>query len=191
MRQTIMATSVLYQNPLSKFLGMWGNKRVRSFEADDGDHHGGAREKEKRLKLKVDLRLCTIGGLLCSLNLIDSGIISSAAVTSMLSDLELNQGNRYSLSILIFTVSNVCFQLPATIAVRLVGPRIFFTISTICFGLITLVGLFINFFPKKQRLGWGAENINQATAFIHNGRQMIILRVLLGISMVMRISIFR
>lgn len=165
--------------------------RVRSFEADDGDDHGGAREKEKRLKLKVDLRLCTIGGLLCSLNLIDSGIISSAAVTSMLSDLELNQGNRYSLSILIFTVSSVCFQLPATIAVRLVGPRIFFTISTICFGLITLVGLFIKFFPKKQRLGWGAENINQATAFIHTWRQMIILRVLLGISMVMRISIFR
>lgn len=115
--------------------------RIDNFEADDGDQ--GAREREKKLKLKVDLRLCTIGGLLCSLNLIDSGIISSAAVTSMLSDLELKQGNRYSLSILIFTVSSVCFQLPATIAVRLVGPRRFFTISTISFGLITLVGLFI------------------------------------------------
>lgn len=115
--------------------------RIDSFEADDGDQ--GEREKEKKLKLKVDLRLCTIGGLLCSLNLIDSGIISSAAVTSMLSDLGLDQGNRYSLSILICTVSSVCFQLPATIAVRLVGPRIFLTISTICFGLITLVGLYI------------------------------------------------
>lgn len=194
-----MVTSVIYQNPLSKFLGILGgwrdnNKqmaRIDSFEADDGDDHGGAREKEKRLKLKVDLRLCTIGGLLCSLNLIDSGIISSAAVTSMLSDLELNQGNRYSLSILIFTVSSVCFQLPATIAVRLVGPRIFFTISTICFGLITLVGFFTLTFRKKQRWGWGAESINQATAFIQTWRQMIILRVLLGISMVMRISIVR
>lgn len=113
---------------------------IDGIEADDGDQ-AGAREKEKKLKLKVDLRLCTIGGLLCSLNLIDSGIISSAAVTSMLSDLGLDRGNRYSLSILIFTVSSVCFQLPATIAVRLVGPRIFFTISTVCFGLITLVGL--------------------------------------------------
>lgn len=117
--------------------------RIDSFEADDGDQ--GERGKEKKLKLKVDLRLCTIGGLLCSLNLIDSGIISSAAVTSMLSDLGLAQGNHYSLSILIFTVSSVCFQLPATIAVRLVGPRIFLTISTICFGLITLVGLYIYF----------------------------------------------
>ena len=95
--------------------------------------------QEKKIRLKADLRLCTIGGLLCSLNLLDSGIISSAAVTSMLKDLGLDQGNRYSISILIFTVASVCFQLPATIAVRLVGPRIFFTTITFCFGLITLV----------------------------------------------------
>ena len=97
-------------------------------------------EREKRLRAKVDLRLCTIAGLLCSLNLLDSGIISSASVTSMLSDLGLDQGNRYSVSILIFTVASVCFQLPATIAVRLVGPRIFFSSITVAFGLITLVG---------------------------------------------------
>lgn len=96
--------------------------------------------REKRLKWKIDMRLCTIGGLLCSLNLIDSGIISSASVTSMLQDLGLDRGNRFSVSILIFTVASVCFQLPATIIVRLLGPRIFFTCTTICFGLVTLVG---------------------------------------------------
>lgn len=94
---------------------------------------------EKKLLRKVDLRLCTIGGLLCSLNLLDSGIISSASVTSMLSDLGLDHGNRYSVSILIFTVASVTFQLPATIAVRLVGPRIFFLLTTTFFGIITLV----------------------------------------------------
>lgn len=141
--------------------------RIDSVEADDGDP-GCEREKEKKLKLKVDLRLCTIGGLLCSLNLIDSGIISSAAVTSMLSELELDRGNRYSLSILIFTVSSVCFQLPATIAVRLIGPRIFFTISTVCFGLITLVGLKILLYLKvSKRLGWAAENINKSGHCVH------------------------
>ncbi len=96
-------------------------------------------KQEKMIRLKVDLRLCTIAGLLCSLNLLDSGIISSASVTSMLKDLGLDQGNRYSISILIFTVASVCFQLPATLAVRLVGPRLFFTVITFCFGLITLV----------------------------------------------------
>ncbi|KAL8697697.1 MAG: hypothetical protein Q9224_002184 [Gallowayella concinna] len=117
-------------------------------------------QEEKRIRLKVDLRLCTIAGLLCSLNLLDSGIISSASVTSMLHDLGLDQGNRYSVSILIFTVASVCFQLPATLAVRILGPRIFFACITVSFGLITL-----------------------CTAFIHTWKEMILMRVLLGISM--------
>ena len=105
--------------------------------ADGGDQE--RLKMEKGLRLKVDLRLCTIAGLLCSLNLLDSGIISSASVTSMLNDLELAEGNRYSVAILIFTVAALCFQLPATIVVRRIGPRIFFALSTISFGLITLV----------------------------------------------------
>ncbi len=115
---------------------------------------------EKRIRLKVDVRLCTIAGLLCSLNLLDSGIISSASVTSMQKDLGLDQGNRYSLSILIFTVASVCFQLPAVIAVRLLGPRMFFAAITFAFGFVTL-----------------------CTAFIHTWKEMIVMRVLLGIFM--------
>lgn len=114
---------------------------------------------EKKLRRKVDLRLCTIAGILCSLNLLDSGIISGASVTSMLKDLDLG-GNRYSVSIFIFTVASVVFQLPSTIAVRVIGPRIWFAFITFCFGLITL-----------------------CTAFIHTWREMIALRVLLGMSM--------
>ena len=115
---------------------------------------------ERKLRLKVDIRLCTIAGLLCSLDLLDSGIISSASVTSMLKDLGLDQGNRYSVSILIFTVASVCCQLPAVLLVRLVGPRIFFATITFGFGLITL-----------------------CTAFIHTWKEMILMRVLLGIFM--------
>ncbi len=133
--------------------------------------------QEKRIRLKVDLRLCTIAGLLCSLNLLASGIISSASVTSMLKDLGLDQGNRYSVSILIFTVASVCFQLPATLAVRLMGPRLFFTIVTFCFGLITLVSN-----SYGHLVTW--LNTKKCTAFIHSWQQMIVMRVLLGISMV-------
>lgn len=114
------------------------------------------KDLERRLRLKTDLRLCTIAGILCSLNLLDSGIISSASVTSMLSDLGLS-GTRYSVSIFIFTISSIAFQLPATIAVRRFGPRIWFTTITFLFGLITM-----------------------STAFIHSWRAMIVLRVLLG-----------
>lgn len=135
-------------------------------EVQDGEQEriigedGIDEELEKKIRLKVDLRLCSIAGILCSLNLLDSGVISSASVTSMLSDLELNVGNRYSVSIFIFTIASIAFQLPSTIAVRTFGPRIWFSFITICFGIITL-----------------------CTAFVQTWRQMIALRILLGISM--------
>jgi sugar phosphate permease len=124
-------------------------------ECPHGDH-----AQERRVRLKADWRLCTIAGILCSLNLLDSGVISSASVTSMLSDLGLDQGNRYSVSIFIFTIASITFQLPSTIAVRTFGPRIWFSFITFCFGLITL-----------------------CTAFVQTWRQMIALRILLGIAM--------
>ncbi|ERF70987.1 hypothetical protein EPUS_03266 [Endocarpon pusillum Z07020] len=132
------------------------NKEVSESPEEDFDKPS---EVEKRIRRKVDLRLCTIAGLLCSLNLLDSGIISSAAVTSMPQDLGLT-GDRFSVSIFIFTVSSIIFQLPSTILVRIVGPRPFFATATVCFGLITF-----------------------CTAFIRTWRQMIALRVLLGIAM--------
>ncbi|KAF2009788.1 MFS general substrate transporter [Aaosphaeria arxii CBS 175.79] len=127
---------------------------------DNGDHNDVKVALERRIRLKVDLRLCSIAGILCSLNLLDSGVISSASVTSMLSDLGLDQGNRYSVAIFIFTIASIAFQLPSTVAVRTFGPRIWFSAITISFGIITL-----------------------CTAFVRTWRQMIALRILLGISM--------
>ncbi|KAF2208849.1 hypothetical protein CERZMDRAFT_107360 [Cercospora zeae-maydis SCOH1-5] len=75
-------------------------------------------------------------------------------------------GNRYSVSIFIFTVSSIAFQLPSTIAVRKFGPRIWFAVITCAFGIVTM-----------------------STAFIHPWREMIALRasrarpVLLGMCM--------
>lgn len=132
-------------------------------EPRDGEPHNEPehldKARERSLVRKIDLRLCTIAGILCSLDLLDSGIISSAATTSMFEDVEL-YGNRYSVSIFIFTIASIAFQLPATAAVRGVGPRIWFSSITFAFGLITF-----------------------CTAWIHTYREMIALRVLLGISM--------
>ncbi|KAI0526406.1 retrograde regulation protein 2 [Xylaria bambusicola] len=114
---------------------------------------------ERSLRRKVDLRLCTIAGILCSLNLLDSGVISSAAVTSLPMDLDLT-GNRFSIAIFIFTISSIAFQLPSTLAVRAFGPRWWFSFITFAFGVITM-----------------------STAFIQTWQQMIALRVLLGAAM--------
>lgn len=97
------------------------------------------KDKEIRLIRKIDFRLCTIAMLLVSLDLLDSNIISSAAVTSMLHDLGLDVGNRFSLSIFIWSLAGVAFQLPSTIVMRIIGPRIFFTAICFTFGLLTLV----------------------------------------------------
>jgi MFS family permease len=134
--------------------------RAEEFFPEEQEQDEGKVALERQIRLKVDLRLCSIAGILCSLNLLDSGVISSASVTSMLSDLHLDQGNRYSVSIFIFTIASIAFQLPSTIAVRTFGPRIWFSIITVCFGLITL-----------------------CTAFVQTWRQMIALRILLGIAM--------
>src|SRR4051812_32389961 len=125
-----------------------------------GERDAIEKEWEDKIRLKIDLRLCSIAGILCSLDLLDSGVISSASVTSMLSDLQLDQGNRYSVSIFIFTIASIAFQLPSTIAVRIFGPRIWFSFITVCFGIITL-----------------------ATAWVQTWKQMIAVRILLGISM--------
>lgn len=116
-------------------------------------------ELDRRIVRKIDLRLCTIAGLLCALDLIDSGIMSSASATSMPTDLGL-VGDRYSTAIWIVTLAQVVFKLPATIAMRFVGPPIFFTCTTILFGLITL-----------------------CMAYVTDWRQMIGLRFLMGLAM--------
>lgn len=108
---------------------------------------------------KIDLRLCTIAGLLCALDLIDSGIMSSASATSMPTDLGLT-GDRYSTAIWIVTLAQVIFKLPATIAMRFVGPPVFFTATTVMFGLVTL-----------------------CMAYVADWRQMIALRFLMGLAM--------
>ncbi|KAI9934451.1 hypothetical protein MW887_000065 [Aspergillus wentii] len=136
--------------------------RFRESTVSDGSETVSSDELkhlQKKIRFKVDIRLCTIAGILCSLDLLDSMILSSASVTSMFDDLDL-YGSRYSVSIFIFTIASVVFQIPCTVAIRFVGPRIWFATITFCFGLITM-----------------------CTAFIHTWKQMIALRILLGIAM--------
>ncbi|KAG8170309.1 hypothetical protein KVR01_001054 [Diaporthe batatas] len=116
-------------------------------------------ELDRRIVRRIDLRLCTIAGILCALDLIDSGIMSSASATSMPQDIGL-VGGRYSTAVWIVTLAQVVFKLPATIAMRFVGPPIFFTLATVLFGLITL-----------------------CMAYVADWKQMIALRFLMGLAM--------
>lgn len=129
---------------------------------DDGEVMEGDRlgvELDRRIVRKIDLRLCTIAGLLCAMDLIDSGIMGSASATSMPTDIGL-VGDRYSTAVWIVTLARVAFTLPATIAMRFAGPPVFFTATTVLFGLITL-----------------------CMAYVTDWKQMIGLRFLMGLAM--------
>ncbi|KAI0015038.1 putative MFS transporter [Xylariomycetidae sp. FL0641] len=135
-----------------------------SSSSDDGGTttatgNGETSALERRLRRKVDLRLCTIAGLLCSLNLLDSGVLSSASVTRMPAELGLT-GARFSAAIFVFTLASIAAQLPSTLAARTFGPRAWFAAITVAFGLVTL-----------------------GTAFVRSWRALVALRVLLGLAM--------
>jgi len=69
---------------------------VEGDNISEGSESGEMAALERKLVRKVDLRLCTIAGILCSLNLVDSGLISSASVSEgFFEDLGLGVGNRY------------------------------------------------------------------------------------------------
>jgi hypothetical protein len=127
---------------------------------------------------KIDWRLCTIAGVLCSLNLLDRsacpwlGLIwkewsvlierftaASFRVPVLRVSLRISgwgweidmwvQSNDEgratswvmweSISILVYTVTSVSFQLPSTILVRMLGPRLMFSFITVGFGITTMV----------------------------------------------------
>ncbi len=116
-------------------------------------------ELDRAIRRKIDVRLCTIAGLLCALDLIDSGILSSASATSMPAELGL-LGDRYAMAIWVFVLAQAVFKLPATIAMRLVGPPAFFAATTVLVGLTTL-----------------------CSAYVVDWRQMVGLRFLMGVAM--------
>jgi hypothetical protein len=85
------------------------NEGVSEVEGEDEEEERKDEILERKLVRKIDLRLCTIAGILCSLNLLDSGVISSASVTSIFTDLGLGEGNRYVSCLFLFCSSlNKC-----------------------------------------------------------------------------------
>ncbi|KAJ5619111.1 hypothetical protein N7510_003095 [Penicillium lagena] len=114
--------------------------------------------EKKKIIRRVDRRLVTMCGLTACVSLMDRTNISSAAIAGMNEDLQLTQDNRYSVVVLVFFITYVLGQAPATATVRHFGARWF---------LSTLVLL------------WGVTMI--AFGFLHTWQQMTALRLLLGL----------
>lgn len=76
---------------------------------------------------------------------------------SMTRDLELNVGMRYSIVSLLFFPTAVIFEIPVTIIIRWIGPRIFFSLICMTWA-VTMIGF----------------------GFVNNWQQLAGVRVVLG-----------
>jgi len=96
------------------------------------------------LRRKVDWRLIPILGLLYSVAGLDRVNLSNARVSGMNEDLGFNIGDRYSIALLVFFITYFLFELPSTLAMRYVGPRLQLSALAVSWGLVMLGMGFVN-----------------------------------------------
>lgn len=127
--------------------------------------------EQKKIIRHVDRRLVLTLGFLYCVSLMDRTNLGIAVVAGMGVDLVLI-GERYSIIVLIFFITYVLLQPPATVILRKVGPRIFLPtitllwgITMICFGFVKnwtdliylrlILGVFeAGFFPGRSPYGY-------------------------------------
>jgi len=89
---------------------------------------------QKRLMRKIDLRLAPLLGACYCISLLDRTNLSAANIAGMSKQLKLGINERYSIIALVFFITYVILQPPATIALRWIGPRNFLSTIIICWG---------------------------------------------------------
>ncbi|KAJ5984608.1 hypothetical protein N7481_006707 [Penicillium waksmanii] len=146
----------------TKFVGMEGSsddpEEARSLQ-------GYSRVERRKITRKVDFRIVFPLGLMMAASFLDRANVGNAAISGMTKDLDLSKGERYSLILLVFFITYVIFQMPATIVVRKFGPRIFLPTITLLWGVVMMVFRHLS---------------NYCFGFVHDWRAMVALRLLLG-----------
>lgn len=119
------------------------------------DHEFSVAEQRK-IKHKIDRRLITMCGAMYCVSLMDRTNLGAAVLAGMVGDLNLI-GFRYSTIALVFFVTYVLCQPPATILCRKIGPRWFLSTITLCWGIVE-----IGFgFPKTWTEMLGELDLNR------------------------------
>ncbi|KAF9889464.1 hypothetical protein FE257_007366 [Aspergillus nanangensis] len=96
-------------------------------------------EEKKRLIRRIDSRLVVTLGVLYCISLLDRTNLGSASVAGMQQELGMNASNNgYSLTSLVFFITYTIFQIPATVIIRKLGPRIFLSAIVLFWGAIVI-----------------------------------------------------
>ncbi|KAJ5543332.1 hypothetical protein N7461_009335 [Penicillium sp. DV-2018c] len=101
-------------------------------------------EEKKKLIRRIDIRLVITLGCLYCVSLLDRTNLGAASVAGMQIELDMNQANNgYSITSLVFFITYTIFQIPATVIIRKVGPRIFLSSIVILWGAVMLAFGFV------------------------------------------------
>ncbi|KAK5073426.1 hypothetical protein LTR70_010250 [Exophiala xenobiotica] len=113
-------------------------------------------EEKKKLIRRIDKRLVLTLGFMYCVSLMDRTNTGVAVVAGMGVDLVFI-GSRYSIMVLVFFLTYVFLQPPATVVLRKVGPRIFLPLIVILWGLTTIgigfVKVWTDLIPLRLLLG--------------------------------------
>ncbi|KAJ9612209.1 hypothetical protein H2200_003806 [Cladophialophora chaetospira] len=93
---------------------------------------------EKKIKRKLDLRLVPILAAIYTMALVDRTNLGSARIAGLDEATGLAVGNRASITILVFYVGYIIFEIPSNMALKRVGPARWLSFLTFAWGLVTL-----------------------------------------------------
>lgn len=123
-------------------------------------------QEQSKIIRRIDRRLVLTLGFLYCVSLMDRTNLGIASVAGMAYDLKFKD-ERYNIIVLLFFITYVLLQPPATVILRKIGPRLFLPtitvlwgVTMICFGFVKnwtdmlglrlVLGIFeAGFFPGK------------------------------------------
>jgi MFS family permease len=109
--------------------------------------------EEKAISRKIDLRLVVLVGFMYCVSLMDRSNLGNAKTAGMQNkwtskdkglDLTGKNGIRYNIMTLVFFPPYIIFQIPSTVIVRSLGPRLHLSTITLLWGSVMVAMSFVN-----------------------------------------------
>ncbi|KAF1808860.1 MFS general substrate transporter [Eremomyces bilateralis CBS 781.70] len=96
------------------------------------------KQATRRVIRKIDMRLLPVLAVIYAFALIDRINLPTARIAGMDEDLELSEGDRYSIVTMMFFIPYVIFQFPANIIIRKLGAASWLSSLVIAWGAVTI-----------------------------------------------------
>ncbi|RSL57589.1 hypothetical protein CEP54_008208 [Fusarium duplospermum] len=126
--------------------------------AETGGNQQEDTQFEKRVLRKVDWRLLPILGCLYTIALVDRSNVAVARISGMDEDLGLDQGSRASISLMVFFIGYIIFEIPSNAFIHKLGAANWLAFLAVAWGLVSL-----------------------GIGFLHNWQGFAVLRSFLGV----------